>query len=50
MRVYKSRIMRLIAKNAVKARKFKRGTIDRYGSAGAFFELERGKVTFVQGK
>lgn len=50
MKVYKSQIMRLIAKNAVKARKVKRGTIDRYGSAGAFFELERGKVTFVQGK
>lgn len=50
MKVYKSRIMGLISKNAVKARKFKRGTIDRYGSAGAFFEIERGKVTFVQGK
>lgn len=50
MKVYKSRIMGLIAKNVVKARKVKRGTIDRYGSAGAFFELERGKVTFVQGK
>jgi hypothetical protein len=50
MKVYKSKIMGLISKNAVKARKFKRGTIDRYGSAGAFFEIERGKVTFVQGK
>lgn len=50
MKVYKSRIMGLISKNALKARKFKRGTIDRYGSAGAFFEIERGKVTFVQGK
>lgn len=50
MKVYKSRIMRLIAKNAVKARKFKRGTIDRYGAAGAFFEIEDGKITFVQGK
>ena len=50
MKVYKSRIMGMVAKNAVKARKFKRGTIDRYGSAGAFFEIERGKVTFVQGK
>lgn len=50
MKVYKSRIMKLISKNAVKARKFKRGTINRYGSAGAFFEIERGKVTFVQGK
>lgn len=49
MRVYKSKIMGLIYKNSVKARKFKRGTIDRYGSAGAFFEIERGKVTFVQG-
>lgn len=48
MKVYKSRIMGLIAKNAVKARKFKRGTIDRYGSAGAFFELERGKVTLCK--
>lgn len=50
MKVYKSRIIGMISKNAVKARKFKRGTIDRYGSAGAFFEIERGKVTFVQGK
>lgn len=50
MKIYKSRIMRLISKNAVKARKFKRGTIDRYGSSDAFFEIERGKVTFVQGK
>lgn len=50
MKVYKSKILGLIAKNAVKARKFKRGTLDRYGSAGAFFEIERGKVTFVQGK
>ena len=50
MKVYKSKIMGLISKNAVKARKFKRGTIERYGSAGAFFEIERGKVTFVQGK
>lgn len=50
MKVYKSKIMGLIAKNAVKARKVKRGTIDRYGSAGAFFEIERGKVTFVQGR
>lgn len=50
MKVYKSRIMGLISKNAVKARKFKRGSIDRHGSAGAFFEIERGKVTFVQGK
>lgn len=50
MKVYKSKILGLIAKNAVKARKFKRGTLDRYGSAGAFFEVERGKVTFVQGK
>ena len=41
--------MGLIAKNSVKARKFKRGTINRYGSAGAFFEVERGKVTFNQG-
>ena len=30
MNVYKSRIMGLISKNAVKARKFKRGTLDRY--------------------
>ena len=37
MKVYKSKIMGLISKNAVKARKFKRGTIERYGSAGAFF-------------
>lgn len=50
MKVYKSRIMGMITKNAVKARKFKRGTIERYGSANAFFEIERGKVTFVQGK
>lgn len=50
MKVYNSRIMGLISKNAVKARKFKRGTIDRYGSSCAFFEIERGKVTFVQGK
>nr|UVY52695.1 MAG: hypothetical protein [Bacteriophage sp.] len=50
MKVYKSRIMGLISKNVVKARKFKRGTIDRYGSSDAFFEIERGKVTFVQGK
>lgn len=50
MKVYKSRIMELISKNAVKARKVKCGTIERYGSAGAFFEIERGKVTFVQGK
>lgn len=50
MKVYKSKIMGLIAKNSVKARKVKRGTIDRWGSAGAFFEIERGKVTFVQGK
>ena len=50
MKVYKSKIMGLISKNAVKARKVKRGTIERYGSAGAFFEIERGKVTFVQGK
>lgn len=50
MKVYKSRIMGMISKNAVKARKVKRGTVDRYGSAGAFFEIERGKVTFVQGK
>lgn len=50
MKVYKSKILGLIAKNAVKARKFKRGTLDRHGSAGAFFEIERGKVTFVQGK
>ena len=49
MKVYKSRIMGLIAKNSVKARKFKRGTINRHGSAGAFFEIERGKVTFNQG-
>nr|DAQ24976.1 MAG TPA: hypothetical protein [Caudoviricetes sp.] len=28
MKVYKSRIMGLISRNAVKARKFKRGTID----------------------
>ena len=42
--------MGMIAKNAVKARKFKRGTLERYGSAGAFFEIECGKVTFVQGK
>ena len=50
MKVYKSKIMGMISKNVVKARKFKRGTIERYGSAGAFFEIERGKVTFVQGK
>ena len=50
MKVYKSKIMGLISKNAVKARKFKRGTIDRYGSAGAFFEIERGKVTFEIGR
>lgn len=50
MKVYKSKIMGLISKNAVKARKFKRGTIDRYGSVGAFFEIECGKVTFIQGK
>lgn len=50
MKVYKSKILGLIYKNAVKARKFKRGTLDRYGSAGAFFEIKRGKVTFVQGK
>ena len=42
--------MGLISKNAVKARKVKRGTIERYGSAGAFFEIERGKVTFIQGE
>lgn len=50
MKIYKSKIMGLISKNAVKARKFKRGTIDRYGSVGAFFEIECGKVTFNQGK
>lgn len=50
MKVYKSKIMGLISKNAVKARKFKRGTVERYGSVGAFFEIERGKVTFNQGK
>lgn len=50
MKVYKSKILGMIYKNSVKARKFKRGTLDRYGSAGAFFEIERGKVTFVQGK
>lgn len=33
MNVYKSKIMGLIAKNDVNARKVKRGTIDRYGSA-----------------
>ena len=49
MKVYKSKIMGLIYKNSIKARKFKRGTLDRYGSVGAFFEIERGKVTFNQG-
>ena len=38
MKVYKSKIMSLIYKNSVKARKFKRGTLNRYGSVGAFFE------------
>jgi len=50
MKVYKSKILKLIEKNACKARKFKRGTVERYGSAGAFYEIENGKVTFVQGK
>lgn len=49
MKVYKSKNMGLIYKNSVRARKFKRGTINRYGSAGAFFDVERGKVTFNQG-
>jgi len=31
MKVYKSGFIGMISKNAVKARKFKRGTIDRYG-------------------
>lgn len=39
MKVYKSRIMGMVSKNAVKARKVKRGTIERYGSAGAFLRL-----------
>lgn len=31
MKVYKLKILGMIYKNSVKARKFKRGTIDRYG-------------------
>ena len=43
MKVYKSKILGLIYKNSVKARKFKRGTMDRYGSGGVFLRLSAEK-------